>query len=388
MADPITLIDLVGLSTYTGFVEQKSVPITWANYQALPTAQKNNGTSYYITDKGVIYKNSTAYGEGEANVQADWDQTTTTAADYIKNKPTALSDFTNDTNFITNAVNDLTYYYTKSNTYTQSEVNALISAIPKFSIEIVDSLLIETPSTTTIYLLRNQTSQTQNLYTEYIYVVPETGDPFFEKLGEQTINFKPEALGLGYATCATAAATAAKEATLQDYVLTKNGYVSVKFTYDVPANATLNVNSTGAKSILYKGGALGAGIIKAGDIVTFVYDGTYYQIVSVGEVIIPITYANYQLLSQAEINANKYIITDYPDIIIPKAFKISTLLEAGETTLTITNSAIGASTYVWPPVASNGIVPSATVYDLANHTITYTYASQASDVVVNVVAMN
>lgn len=32
----------------------------------------------------------------EPNVQSDWNQTTTTADDYIKNKPTNLSDFTND----------------------------------------------------------------------------------------------------------------------------------------------------------------------------------------------------------------------------------------------------------------------------------------------------
>lgn len=32
----------------------------------------------------------------EANVQPDWNQTTTTEDDYIKNKPTKLSDFTND----------------------------------------------------------------------------------------------------------------------------------------------------------------------------------------------------------------------------------------------------------------------------------------------------
>jgi hypothetical protein len=32
----------------------------------------------------------------EANVQADWSQTTTGADDYIKNKPTKLSDFTDD----------------------------------------------------------------------------------------------------------------------------------------------------------------------------------------------------------------------------------------------------------------------------------------------------
>jgi len=32
----------------------------------------------------------------EENVQSDWNQTTTTADDFIKNKPTKLSDFTND----------------------------------------------------------------------------------------------------------------------------------------------------------------------------------------------------------------------------------------------------------------------------------------------------
>lgn len=37
----------------------------------------------------------------EVNVQSDWNQTTNTADDFIKNKPTALSQFTNDAGFIT-----------------------------------------------------------------------------------------------------------------------------------------------------------------------------------------------------------------------------------------------------------------------------------------------
>jgi hypothetical protein len=39
----------------------------------------------------------------EVNVQSDWSQTTNTADDFIKNKPTKLSDFTNDSGFITSA---------------------------------------------------------------------------------------------------------------------------------------------------------------------------------------------------------------------------------------------------------------------------------------------
>jgi len=40
----------------------------------------------------------------EANVQVDWSQTTTTADDFIKNKPTIptkTSDLTNDSDFVT-----------------------------------------------------------------------------------------------------------------------------------------------------------------------------------------------------------------------------------------------------------------------------------------------
>lgn len=102
--------------------------------------------------------------------------------------PDALSDLTNDQGFITNTVNNLTNYYTTSQTYTQAEVNALISAIPKFKVEVVNSLLIAEPKTDVIYLLATG-SETNNLYTEYIYVYDEaTSTGNFEKLGTQSLN--------------------------------------------------------------------------------------------------------------------------------------------------------------------------------------------------------
>lgn len=88
-------------------------------------------------------------------------------------------------------------------------------------------------------------------------------------------------LGQGYGTCATAAATAAKVVTLSSYSLTTGGVVSVKFTYAVPANATMNINSKGAKNIYYRGAKITAGIIEAGDIATFIYDGTQYHLLTV-----------------------------------------------------------------------------------------------------------
>lgn len=90
-------------------------------------------------------------------------------------------------------------------------------------------------------------------------------------------------LGQGYATCSTAAATVAKTATLSSYALVANGIVAVKFTNDVPAGATLNINSKGAKAIYHKGAAITDGVINAGDTATFIYS-TYYHLLSVDRV--------------------------------------------------------------------------------------------------------
>lgn len=85
-------------------------------------------------------------------------------------------------------------------------------------------------------------------------------------------------LGHGYASCTTAAATTAKVATLSSYTLTTGGIVAVKFTNAVPAFATLNINSKGAKAIYHKGAAIKAGVINAGETATFIYSGQYHLI--------------------------------------------------------------------------------------------------------------
>ncbi|MCQ2276354.1 MAG: hypothetical protein MJZ87_05370 [Bacteroidales bacterium] len=88
-------------------------------------------------------------------------------------------------------------------------------------------------------------------------------------------------LGQGYGTCATAAATTAKVVTLSSYSLSTGGIVAVKFSNDVPASSTMNINSKGAKPIFYRGSAITANIIKAGDVATFIYDGTNYILLAV-----------------------------------------------------------------------------------------------------------
>lgn len=108
--------------------------------------------------------------------------------------PNKVSDLTNDTGFITKAINDLTNYYLKSEvyakgeTYTKTEVNSLVSEIPKFKIEVVQSLPVSNISNTTIYLVLSQ-NQNENLYDEYIYV-----NNNWEKLGSQNVDLTNYAL--------------------------------------------------------------------------------------------------------------------------------------------------------------------------------------------------
>lgn len=86
--------------------------------------------------------------------------------------------------FITKAVNDLTYYYTKTQVDGKvSDLESKISAIPKFVISVVDSLPTSGISETTIYLKKTSTTETGNLYTEYIYV-----NNTWESLGTQTLD--------------------------------------------------------------------------------------------------------------------------------------------------------------------------------------------------------
>ena len=94
-------------------------------------------------------------------------------------------------------------------------------------------------------------------------------------------NYSATSLGFGYGTCSTAEATAAKTASITNYTLSTGGIVSIKFTYGVPADATLNINSKGAKSIYYNEAAITNNIIKAGDTATFIYDGTQYQLIAI-----------------------------------------------------------------------------------------------------------
>lgn len=87
--------------------------------------------------------------------------------------------------------------------------------------------------------------------------------------------------GHGYAVCTTQASTTAKTVTLTGFKKTSYGVAVIKFNSAVPSNATLNINSTGASGIYYNGATITSGTIKAGDICTFMYNGEYYNLLSI-----------------------------------------------------------------------------------------------------------
>ena len=94
------------------------------------------------------------------------------------------------------------------------------------------------------------------------------------------VQFDGSANIVHFGSCSTAAGTAAKVVSCTGFVLASGSRITVKFTTtNTAANPTLNVNSTGAKAIKYRGAAISAGYLAAGRVYTFVYDGTNYELV-------------------------------------------------------------------------------------------------------------
>ena len=83
-----------------------------------------------------------------------------------------------------------------------------------------------------------------------------------------------------YASCSTAAATAAKTVNVTGFKLVTGACVCVRFTVTNTASSpTLNVNGTGAKAIRYRNAAISAGYLAANRTYFFIYDGSYYQLI-------------------------------------------------------------------------------------------------------------
>ena len=178
-----------------------------------------------------------------------------------------------------------------------------------------------------------------------------------------------------YATCSTAAATAAKTVALSGFALATGARVLVKFTVtNSAANPTLDVNGTGAKPIQYRGAAIAAGTLAANRTYEFVYTGAQYELV--GDVDTNTTYSlatasNDGLMAKgdkgkldgiavgAEVNQNAFGNILVGSTTIAADTKTDTLTFVAGTNVTLTPDAtndkltIAANLGKWRPNAAN-----------------------------------
>lgn len=164
--------------------------------------------------------------------------------------------------YVTSTVNNLANYYLKTQTYTKTEVDGLLSAIKQFTYESVTAEQFQqlTPAANTmnkIYLVpatsTGHTSNASNVKQEYITVISGGSgteqDPYtyaWEKIGDTEISLS------GYVTTETL------NSTLQDYVTTSSlttileGYQtkidsSHKLSADLISDGTTNKVYTGTE---------------------------------------------------------------------------------------------------------------------------------------------
>lgn len=158
---------------------------------------------YVVLDpeNGIIEKISTASGSGVGgNVEEIAESLEKLNADAVKGA--IITDESGNTlssveksanNLLIKIDNEFKVDSQSLNALTHRAVAAMfgtlaeqITKIPKFKISVVEALPESSISTSTIYLLKNSDTSSNNLYTEYIYVSSgSSGD--WEKLGEQSL---------------------------------------------------------------------------------------------------------------------------------------------------------------------------------------------------------
>ena len=94
------------------------------------------------------------------------------------------------------------------------------------------------------------------------------------------VSFNGESNITHFGVCSSSANDGTKVVDIAGFVLATGARVVVKFTTtNVASGPKLNVNSTGAKSILYRGTTIPTAQLAANRIYEFVYDGTYYNLI-------------------------------------------------------------------------------------------------------------
>lgn len=159
--------------TTTGWVKIGDTSIDLTNYVttsdltlALADYVTEAELSTYVVDANYVHTDNNYTDTDKAIVGG---VTSALAGKADKSEiPENTSDLTNDSGFITNTVNNLANYYLKSQTYTQSEVDALIAAVKNGRFISVATLPTTDIDTKAIYLVPSADPQTGNIKDEYI----------------------------------------------------------------------------------------------------------------------------------------------------------------------------------------------------------------------------
>lgn len=187
------------------------------------------------------------------------------------------------------------------------------------------------------------------------YIVPVgVSESFYAKRAEvlqasRTINgvyFNGSSSITNYTTCSTAAATAAKTASLYGLTLTTGARVSINFTNgNTAALMTLNVGSTGAKSVVYRGNT-NTPILDAG-IYDFIYTGSQWE-----------------LLSTKGINKFTMNRASYTGVVYPDSF-IRFYYSTGVTTLNVSSTTMTSEFAEYSFEFNSGSTPTVFTYPSA-----------------------
>ena len=281
-------------------------PTAKAVYDALPTivSTDSNGLMSSV-DKSKL---DGIEAGAEVNVQADWNQSDTTAKDYIKNK--ICYDFSGwKTTFSqllkTDADNMFISSYYPDYTYAYSFVQKNLEEGSTVKIAIDDS------SIDFVVPVSNEARWGEYTIGDYqiaLFGGTENYGHFIVAMGcktdisgstfsiQQYVNetktidekYLPTYLDkLAYCTCITAASTQAKVAacSVGQFTLTKGQKAVVKFSNaNTVASPTLNIGSTGAKSIYWNGKALpSTQYWEAGAVLEFVYNGSQFELIGIAK---------------------------------------------------------------------------------------------------------
>lgn len=245
----------------------------------------------------------------QVNVQADWNQSDTTAKDYIKNK--ICYDFSGWKTVYSevlevDASDAIVSTFYPSYTYAYSVTSTSFMAGSTIRIAINDTYID--------FVVPESSNNQWGEYTIGNYQVAIVGvsnassGPYIVGIGcktdisgstfsiqkyvneTKTIDEKylPTYLDkLAYCTCTTAASTQAKVAacSVGQFTLTKGQKAVVKFSYaNTAVGPTLNIGSTGAKTIYWHGQVLpSTQYWEAGAVLEFVYNGSQFELIGIAK---------------------------------------------------------------------------------------------------------